>query len=78
MGLSSTAPGPLGKHGLVFTGGTAGTFTVYLDNLRVRHGDGSTTTLWANGKDTRAGKFKPNDAFKSLKIETVNVADVGK
>lgn len=78
VGLSSTAPGPLARHGVVFTGGTAGTFTVYLDNLRVRHLDGSTTSLWANRKDTRAAKFEPNDAFKDLKIVTVNVTDVGK
>lgn len=45
VGLSSTAPGPLGKHGVVFSGGTAGTFTVFLDNLRIRHADGSTTPL---------------------------------
>ena len=78
VGLSSTAPGPLGKHGVVFTGGTAGTFTVYLDNLRIRHADGSTTPLWTGGKHTHAGKFTANESFKALTIRTVNVADVGK
>ena len=78
VGLASTAPGPLGKHGVVFTGGTAGTFTIYLDNLRIRHADGGTTPLWINGNDTRAGTFKANELFKDLKIRTVNVADVGK
>lgn len=78
IGLSSTAPGPLGKHGLVFTGGTPGTFTVYLDNLRIRHLDGSTTPLWTDGKDTRAGSFTPNARFQNLKIETVNAADVSR
>lgn len=78
IGLSSTAPGPLGKHGVVFTGGTPGTFTVYLDNLRIRHLDGSTTPLWTNSKDTRAGKFTPNEFFKDLKIRTINVTEVGK
>ena len=77
-GLASTAPGPLGKHGVVFTGGTAGTFTIYLDNLRIRHADGSTTPLWTNGKDTRAGKFKENEFFKDLQVRTVNAAEVGK
>jgi hypothetical protein len=78
IGLSSTAPGPLGKHGVVFSGGTPGTFTIYLDNLRIRHADGSTTSLWTSGKDTRAGRFTTNEFFKDLTIRTVNVAEVGK
>ncbi len=77
VGLASTAPGPLGKHGVVFTGGTAGTFTVYIDNLRIRHADGSTTSLWANGKDTRAGKFKEDELFKDVKILAVSAAEIG-
>jgi len=78
IGLSSTAPGPLGKHGVVFNGGKAGTYTIYLDNLRIRHADGSTTPLWTNGKDTRAGNFKANELFKDLKIRAVSVAEAGK
>lgn len=77
VGLSSTAPGPLGKHGIVFSGGTAGTFTAYLDNLRIRHANGSTTRLWTNRNDTRASKFTENRFFKDLTIRTVDVADVG-
>jgi len=78
IGLSSTAPGPLGKHGVVFNGGKPGTYTIYLDNLRIRHHDGSTTPLWTSGKDTRAGKFTANELFKDLKIRAVSVAEVGK
>jgi len=78
IGLSSTAPGPLGKHGIVFTGGKAGTFTVYLDNLRIRHLDGSTTPLWTSGKDTRAGKFTPNEFFTDLQIRAINATEVGR
>lgn len=78
IGLASTAPGPLGKHGVVFTGGKAGTFTVYLDNLRLRHIDGSTEPIWSSGKDTRAGAFRANDLFKDLNIRTVNAAVAGK
>ncbi len=77
VGLSSTAPGPLGKHGVVFSGGTAGTFTIYLDNLRIRHFDSSTTPLWTNGKDTRAGKFQANEFFKDLQIRAVDVSAAG-
>lgn len=76
IGLSSTAPGPLGKHGVVFTGAKGGTFTVYLDNLRIRHLDGSTTPLWTSGKDTRAAKFTASEFFSDLKIRTVSVDEV--
>ncbi len=78
VGLASTAPGPLGKHGVVFTGGTAGTFTIYLDNIRIRHADGTSSPIWTSGKDTHAGKFEANELFKDLKIRTVDVKDVGK
>ena len=78
VGLASTAPGPLGKHGVVFSGGTAGTFTIYLDNLRIRHADGTTTSLWTSGKDTRTGRFKANDFFQDLRVRAVDVAEVGK
>jgi arylsulfatase A-like enzyme len=78
VGLSSTAPGPLGKHGIVFTGGKAGTFTVYLDNLRIRHQDGSTTPLWTSGKDTKTAKFTPNEFFTNLEVRAVNVKEVAK
>ena len=78
IGLSCTAPGPLSKHGVVFNGGKPGTYTIYLDNLRIRHADGSTTPLWTNGRDTRAGKLKESELFKDVKIRTVSVAEVGK
>jgi len=78
VGLSSTAPGPLGRHGVVFTGGTPGTFTVYLDNLRIRHLDGTTTPLWTNGKDTRTARFEATELFKDLKVRVVPASDVGK
>ena len=76
IGLSSTAPGPLGKHGVVFSGGKGGTFTLYLDNLRLRHANGTTTPIWTNGKDTRQGKFKENEFFKDVQIRTVDAAAV--
>lgn len=78
VGLASTAPGPLGKHGVVFIGGKPGTFTVYLDNLRIRHLDGSTTTLWASGKDTRVQKIADNELFQDIQVRAVNAAEVGK
>ena len=78
IGLSSTAPGPLGKHGVVFIGGTAGTFTVYLDNIRIRHADGTTSSIWTNGKDTRPGTVKANELFHDITIRTADVTEVGK
>ena len=78
IGLASTAPGALSKHGVVFTGGKPGTYTLYLDNLRIRHADGTTTPLWTSGKDTRAGKFTANEKFMDLEIRAVDVAQGGK
>lgn len=71
IGLCSFAPGSLNQHALVFTGGKAGTYTVYLDNLRIRHGDGTTTPLWTSGKDTRARKIADTDLFKNIRIRAV-------
>ena len=78
VGLTSTAPGPLGKHGVVFTGGKAGTFTIYLDNLRIRHADGSTSPIWSSGKDTRAGNFTADAFFKDFKVSAVDVSKAGR
>ena len=76
VGLASTAPGPLGKYGVVFSGGTAGTFTVYLDNLRIRHADGSTTPIWTNGKDTRLPKIADSELFTQVRARTVPASEV--
>lgn len=73
VGLCSYAPGPLGKHGIVFSGGTPGTYTVYLDNLRLRHADGSSTVLWANNKDTRTKKLADTESFKDIQVKSVDV-----
>lgn len=78
IGLGSSAPGPLGKHGIVFTGGAAGVFTVYLDNLRIRHADGSASTIWSSGKDTRAVKFTPDEFFTDLEIRVISVEEVAR
>ncbi len=78
IGLSSSAPGPLPRHGLVFKGGKPGTYKVYLDNLRIRHADGSTTPLWTSGKETRTQKVADTELFKDLNIRAVDVSKVGK
>jgi arylsulfatase A-like enzyme len=78
IGLASTAPGALGKHGVVFNGGKPGTYTIYLDNLRIRHADGTTTLLWTNGKDTKTAKFTANEKFKELQVRAVPVSEATK
>jgi len=76
VGISSTAPGPLGNHGLVFTGATPGTYTVYLDNLRIRHADGSTTPLWSDRNHTRTRKIEDTAAFRNVRVRSIPLGEV--
>ncbi len=78
IGLCSSAPGPLPRHGLVFKGGKPGTYTVYLDNLCIRHADGRTSPIWANGKDTRFKKVADGEAFTNVSVRAVPASDVHK
>jgi hypothetical protein len=72
IGLCSFAPGPLGQHALVFTGGKAGTYKVYIDNLRIRHADGSVSSLWADGQDARFPKNLACPAgFRDISVRAV-------
>ncbi len=71
IGLSSYAPGILPRHGLVFRGGKPGTYKVYLDNLRIRHADGSTTPIWTNGKDTRYRPIADSKLFSRVTVRSV-------
>jgi arylsulfatase A-like enzyme len=76
IGLCNSAPGSLPRHGLVFKGGKAGTYRVYLDNVRLRHGDGTTSSIWSQGKDTRAGDVTGGDAYKEIKLRTVKLEEM--
>lgn len=76
IGLSSSAPGILPRHGLVFKGGKPGTYKVYLDNLRLHHADGSTTSIWANSKDTRSKKIADSEAFTNIAVRAVPASEV--
>lgn len=78
IGLCSSAPGILPRHGLVFKGGHPGTYKIYLDNLRIRHADGSTTPIWTSGKDTRFRKIEDSGLFTQVRVRAVPVAEVGK
>ena len=77
VGLCSFAPGPLNRHAMVFAGGKAGTYKVYLDNLRIRHADGSVSSLWTNGKDTRFPKNLACPAgFGDLSVRAVSQTSI--
>jgi arylsulfatase A-like enzyme len=78
VGLCSSAPGPLPRQGVVFRGGKPGTYTIYLDNLRIRHADGTTTPLWTEGKDTRTQKITDTELFRDVTVRGVKVAEVNK
>lgn len=75
IGISSTAPGPLGRHALVFTGGVPGTYTVYLDNLRIRHADGSTSALWTDRQHTRSPKVADTAAFRDIRVRSIPLGE---
>ena len=78
IGLCTAAPGTEPRYGLVFHGGKPGTYTVYLDNLRIRHADGSTTPIWYNGDDTKHSKLADSDLFKHVEVTTQPATSVGK
>ncbi len=76
IGLCSSAPGKLPRQGLVFVGGKPGTYKVYLDNLRLRHADGSTSPIWTNGTDTRFRKIEDSELFTNVQVRAVPVSAV--
>ena len=78
IGLCSSAPGILPRHGLVFKGGKSGTYKVYLDNLRIRHADGSTSPIWTSGKDTRFRKIEDSELFTNVRVRAIPVSGLGK
>ena len=79
IGLCSSAPGILPRHSLVFKGGKPGTYRIYLDNLRIRHADGSTSSIWKSGEDTKAKKIADTDAFKNISVRSLPLsATIGK
>ncbi len=76
IGLCSSAPGILPRHGLVFRGGKPGTYRVYLDNLRLRHADGTTTTIWTNSQHSRTRKEADSEFFTDVRIRTVSASEM--
>ena len=78
IGLCSSSPGVLPHHGLAFKGGKPGTYKVYLDNLRIRHADGSTSAIWTKGKDTRFRKIDDSEMFTNVRVRAVPASEIGK
>jgi arylsulfatase A-like enzyme len=79
IGLSSYGPGILPGHGIVFKGAQPGNYKIYLDNLRIRHRDGTTTPIWKSGEDTKAKKIADTELFKGVQVRAVPLsAIVGK
>lgn len=77
VGLCSFAPGALGHHGLAFAGGKPGTYKVYIDNLRIRHGDGQVTVLWSEAGNTWAlRKYDLLPGFTNLTVKAVPAASL--
>jgi arylsulfatase A-like enzyme len=76
VGLCSWAPGILPRHGLVFSGGKPGTYKVYLDNLRIRHADGTTTPIWTTGKDTSYRPMADSKSFTGVQVRSVPATQV--
>jgi hypothetical protein len=50
--------------------------TVYVDNLRLRRGDGTKAPLWSAGKDTRTQKLANSDLFKDVQVRVVQAGNV--
>ena len=76
IGLCSSAPGILPRHGLVFRGGKPGTYKIYLDNLRIRHTDGTTTPIWTTGKETRYRPIADSEFFTGIRVRSVPMDQV--
>jgi len=77
IGLCSFAPGPLNQHALVFSGGQAGSYKVYIDNLRIRHADGSLSSLWTHSKDTRYRRIEDSGLFTGVQVRALPIAETG-
>ncbi len=72
IGYTVGAPTVDSQHGLVFSGKKAGTYHILIDNVRIRHADGSITPIWSDAGDTagaRQGTEHP--AFRNLKVGAV-------
>jgi arylsulfatase A-like enzyme len=75
IGLASFGPGSMPGHAIEFKAARPGTYKIYLDNLRIRHADGSTSPIWSNAKDTRSRKIEDSALFKGVQIRSVSAPE---
>ena len=79
IGLGAEAPLALGDAvTVVLHGRDPGRYHLYLDNLRIRRGDGTFVNLWSSGQDTRAKQPADTELFEGVEVRAVNVAEIGK
>lgn len=71
IGLSSYGPGILPGHALVFKGAKPGNYKIYVDNLRIRRGDGNIVPIWTSAKDTVRLKIKDSGLFTDVRIRSI-------
>lgn len=71
VGLCSYAPGFDLRQACVFTAARAGTFTIHVDNLRIRHADGSTAPIWTDSPHTQFRPMPAGPSFTDLRVRTV-------
>ncbi len=75
VGLSSFAPNHAGLSAMVFNGGQPGSRKVWLDNLKIRHADGSVTPIWTCAKDARCRPIDDSELFANIRVRTVPASD---
>jgi arylsulfatase A-like enzyme len=71
IGLCGIAPGQLPRNAVVVCGVTPGTHVIYLDNVRLRHADGSRTPIWTKATDTGSPKIADTEAFRDVRVRVV-------
>jgi hypothetical protein len=71
VGLSSVAPNTqLGLAG-VFRGGRPGTYRIRVDNVGLRHVDGSIVPVWTGAAQTQPRPVKDTAGFKDVRVRAV-------
>lgn len=71
VGLSTVAPHIQLQPAAVFRGGRPGTFTIRIDNVGIRHVDGSTSPIWTEDAHTQVRPIRDTAAFTDMRVRTV-------
>jgi hypothetical protein len=57
-------------------GGTPGSFTIRLDNVRIRHADGSTSPVWTDAAHTQTRPVRDTATFKGVQVRSQAAGEV--